>query len=231
MAPVVRAGETVRRVTGPWTPAVHRLLAALHEAGLEGIPRALGIDGEGREVLTYLDGRMLIEAPPSVQWSEGVLTAAGRLMRRLHDAGAELVTDRTLTWRSPRREPAEVICHNDFAPYNLVERDGRLAGVIDFDFASPGPRVWDLAYLAYRIVPFAEDAAGADGLHREHRLSQLIDTYGMSFEAADILDVMVRRLDDLAAFTRRRALETGRSDFLEHAAMYERDAAALRVRS
>ena len=50
MAPVVRAGETVRRVTGPWTPAVHRLLAALHEAGLEGIPRALGIDGEGREV-------------------------------------------------------------------------------------------------------------------------------------------------------------------------------------
>ena len=67
-----------------------------------------------------------------------------------------------------------MICHNDFATYNLIARDGRLVGAIDFDFASPGPRLWDLAYLAYRIVPFAEDAVGADGLDTDRRLAALI---------------------------------------------------------
>ncbi|MCH6229530.1 phosphotransferase [Microbacterium sp. CFH 31415] len=230
MAPVIRVGDTVRRVTGRWTPAVHRLLGALADADVEGVPRVLGRDAQGREILTYLEGEMLSDATPGVRWAGDVLDAAGRLLRQLHDAGAVLVAQESLVWRSPRREPAEVICHNDFATYNLVARDGGLVGVIDFDFASPGPRLWDLAYLAYRLVPFAEDAVGADGLDTDRRLAQLFDAYGMQFTEAEILDVMAQRLDDLAAFTRDRADETGRADFLEHAAMYERDAAALRLR-
>lgn len=231
MAPVIRVGDTVRRVTGRWTPAVHRLLAALADAGVDGVPRVLGLDAQGREILTYLEGEILSDAAPDVRWAGEVLDAAGRLLRRVHDAGAALVADECLVWRSPRREPAEVICHNDFATYNLVVRDGGLVGGIDFDFASPGSRLWDLAYLAYRIVPFAEDAVGADGLNKDRRLAQLIDAYGMPFAGAEVMDVMAKRLDDLAAFTRDRAGETGRADFLEHAAMYQRDAAALRLRS
>ena len=227
-APVIRVGDTVRRVTGRWTPAVHRLLEALADAGVDEVPRVIGRDAQGREILTYLEGETLSEVSPDVRWAGDVLDAAGRLLRRLHDSGAALVADGSLVWRSRRREPAEVICHNDFATYNLVARDGRLVGAIDFDFASPGPRLWDLAYLAYRIVPFAEDAEGADGLNKDRRLAQLIDAYGMPFTEAEIVDVMAKRLDDLAAFTRDRADETGRADLLEHAAMYERDAAALR---
>lgn len=51
-------------------------------------------------------------------------------------------------WQSPTREPAKVVCHNDFAPYNTDFRDRRLTGVIDWDMASPDPRVRDLSYLA-----------------------------------------------------------------------------------
>ena len=144
------------------------------------------------------------------------------------DASVDLVRDEGLVWRSPRRNPPEVICHNDFATYNLIVRDGDLVGAIDFDFASPGSRVWDLAYLAYRIVPFAEDAQGAADLDQDRRLALLVAAYGMSFERRALLRVAVERLDDLASFTRRRADETGRRDFLDHAAMYERDAARLR---
>jgi hypothetical protein len=42
---VVRVGDTVRRPAGPWTPAVHALLAHLHEAGFRCAPRPLGALG------------------------------------------------------------------------------------------------------------------------------------------------------------------------------------------
>ncbi len=47
------------RPTGPWTPSVHRLLEHVHERGLRAVPRVLGTDARGREVLTYLPGRIV----------------------------------------------------------------------------------------------------------------------------------------------------------------------------
>ena len=52
----VRIGDTVRRATGPWTPAIHGLLNYLADAGLTGVPRVHGYDERGREVLDYLPG-------------------------------------------------------------------------------------------------------------------------------------------------------------------------------
>ena len=229
MQPVVRVGDTVRRTAGPWTPAVHALLGELASAGIDEAPRVLGSDDQGREVLSYIDGMVLAESP--AVWSDAVLRAAGGLLRRIHDASVPLAAGRSLVWRSARRTPAEVVCHNDFATYNLIVRDSELVGVIDFDFASPGPRIWDLAYLAYRIVPFAEDARDADGRDRRSRLCRLIDAYGMAFPPTEVLEVAADRLDDLRAFTLDRAAETGRSDLRAHAAMYARDARALRLAS
>src|SRR5215813_12167212 len=54
----VRFGDTVRRPTGPWTPAVHALLD--HLAGrLPCVPRVLGFDEAGREILEYLPGDVI----------------------------------------------------------------------------------------------------------------------------------------------------------------------------
>lgn len=226
--PVVRRGAAVHREAGPWTPAVHRLLRTLGEAGVGGVPAPLGFDDRGREVVSFVPGTTLADAAPDVLWSIGILRAAGRLLRQVHDASEPLVADATLRWRSPRRAPAEVICHNDFATYNLVIEGDTLSGVIDFDYASPGPRVWDLSYLAYRIVPFAEDAPGADALDRGERLSALIDAYGADDGPADVVAVAAQRLDDLREFTLRRFRETGRAQFAVHAGMYGRDAARMR---
>ena len=41
---VTRVGDTVRRGTGPWTPAVHALLRHLEGVGFDGAPMVLGID-------------------------------------------------------------------------------------------------------------------------------------------------------------------------------------------
>jgi hypothetical protein len=71
-----RCGDTVRRPTGFWSPSVHALLRHLDEAGFSGAPRFLGIDAQGREMLTYVHGDVTIDGPPPGMHSEEALTAA-----------------------------------------------------------------------------------------------------------------------------------------------------------
>lgn len=221
---VVRVDDSVRRTVGPWTPAVHALLSRLRAEGITEVPEPRGVDEDSREVLSYIVGVVPGYPLPEWVWAETVLAAAGRLLRRIHDASTALVGE-DLVWQLPTHHPVEVICHNDFAPYNLVFRNGRLRGVIDFDTASPGPRIWDLAYLAYRLVPLTDDAhdGGPPAPERAGRLRLLIDSYEMPYEPAELLAAVAARLEELAAFTDARAAETGRDDFAEHAAMYRRD--------
>ena len=130
-----------------------------------------------------------------------MLVAAARALRELHDATAGFARAGRV-WQLAPHEPDEVICHNDFAPYNLVFRDGELAGAIDFEAASPGPRVWDLAYLAYRLVPLTAPANpdGRDDTDRPARLARLCAAYG-GIEPAEVLAVVPARLDELADFS------------------------------
>lgn len=234
MQPVVRIGDTVRRVAGPWTPAVHALLQQYEAAGISETPRALGLDARGREVLSFIPGEVMTTLPPHLLGQPSLLRAAGALLRRLHDASVPLVAASVAwSWRQPPRPPLEVICHNDVAPYNLIVRDGELVGVIDVDMAAPGSRLWDLAYLAYRLVPYAEDAPAFDPTRdgtRDERLTLLLAAYGSEASPLAVQQMAAERLDALAAFTDRRAYDTGRADFAEHAAMYRRDAARLRGR-
>ena len=51
----------------------------------------------------------------------------------------------------------------------------------------------------------------------------LIDAYGTPYELTELLVAVAARLKDLAVFTDGRAVETGREDFFEHAAIYRRD--------
>jgi Ser/Thr protein kinase RdoA (MazF antagonist) len=228
MGGALRVGDTVRRASGPWTATVQRYLSWLRSAGLETVPEPLGLDRHGREVLGYIAGDVANYPLPGWLWSDEAADAAARLLRTVHDASIGF--DRAdACWRTPEHDPPEVICHNDVAPYNLVFRNGMPIALIDFDMASPGPREWDVAYLAYRMVPFVSDAGGdAPGAeHRERRLRRMLDAYGSGLTRERVLAAMVARLIELAAFTEGRARDTGDADFLRHAAMYRDDARAI----
>ena len=149
MHSVIRDGDAVVRPAAPWTPSVHALLAHLRAAGLDWVP-----EPRGRDAVSWIDGEVPAYPMPGWVWAPAVLERAARMLRELHDAQAGFAREGRV-WALPAREPAEVICHNDFAPYNLAFRDGLPVGAIDFEAASPGPRAWDLAYLAYRLVPLA----------------------------------------------------------------------------
>ncbi len=205
MTVVVRVGDTVRRPVGPWTPAVHGLLRHVHANEFRQAPVPLGLDDKGREVLTLLPGRVATYPLPAFIWSDKTLVAVAQLLAAYHDATLGFVPPAGAVWQWPAHQPAEVVCHNDFAPYNLLFQDGRLTGVIDFDTASPGPRVWDLAYTAYRFVPLT-DPANPDAPYpgpgeQARRLTRLCDAYGASLvRPADVVAAAITRLGELVGF-------------------------------
>ena len=230
MSTVLRVGETVERTAGPWTPTVHRLLAHLPTRGIDWAPRPLGRTTDGREVLTFVPGQVPHYPLPDYVWDDANLTEAARRLADLHDATSTF--DRTdAIWQLPGREPAEVVCHNDFAPYNLAFTAGRVTGAIDFDTCSPGPRIWDVAYLAYRMVPLTHpgntDAPVTSIAERRRRIALACRAYGPGPAPSALLPVVIDRLLDLAEFTERRA-SAGATHIGGHGALYRRDAAWVR---
>ena len=178
---------------------MHRLLRHLAAAGFPGAPRVLGLDGQGREVLTYLEGEVPVYPTAPERWSEEVLEDVAHLLRRLHDVTVDLEAPAG-GWREGAEAPesGEVICHNDVAHYNTVFLAGRPVAFIDWDFAAPGPRAWDVAYAAYRFVPLCSDqAAGGLGasvpVDRPGRLRRFCDAYGLT-DRAGLVDMILRRI-------------------------------------
>lgn len=179
LAGTVRVGQTVRRATGPWTPAVHALLRYLAEREFDAAPRVLGVDGQGREVLDFLPG---ISAPPDLAGFRGddVLIGVARLLRRYHDAVTDFRPPPGAQWRHTVGAPREgdVICHNDVSPFNTVFVDGQPSAFIDWDFAAPGPRTWDVSYALLRFAPMYADDAFGPPTERGRRIALFLAAYG-----------------------------------------------------
>lgn len=233
MSKVVRIGDTVRRSTGPWTPTIHRLLAHVRAKGLLWVPEPLGLDESGREVLSFIPGTVPHDLP-AWMWSEQVLTDVARHLREWHDATAGF-SEPDAVWGLPPSSPREVICHNDFAPYNCIFNECRLVGAIDFDFCSPGSRLWDLAYAAYRFVPLmpGPDADVAIAGERspfvatrmKERLGLFLAGYAtgdgpVRFGGSESIRTTIDRLHALAAWTGEFARVNGNAALADHAVMY-----------
>lgn len=200
VAPVYRVGDSVRRETGPWTPAVHAMLQHLERAGFEGAPRVLGIDSEGRESLSYIEG-FVPYAPdiPAEIWTDEALTSAAQLVRAYHDAVRSFDPPPEARWRFCPGAPTsgEIVCHNDVAPWNTVYRDHLPVSLIDWDFSAPAPAIWDVAYAAWRFVPLYHDGlpssdGEADPEEYARRLRLFCDAYALT-DRAGLLDVIQAR--------------------------------------
>ncbi len=235
---VVRVGNTVRRAATPASPAVHRLLDHLAQKGFAGSPRFLGIDEQGREILSYVEGETGI---PDSNWQlDAALVAAAQLLRHYHDATVDLAESDALPWayRYPDATRHEVICHNDFAPYNFVYRNGIPCAVIDFDLAGPGPRLRDVAYAAYWMVPLSFNSADqrafaeADMSGGSRRLQLFCATYGIDIAPA-LFDMIAEVLNHMGSKEAvRRMVGEAKAEQLQregHLAHWQREAAAFQT--
>ncbi|WP_051848621.1 hypothetical protein [Streptomyces sp. NRRL WC-3725] len=131
---------------------MHRLLRHLEDVGSDVAPRLLGIDVKGREILSFQHGEVFTAFRPR-DWSAAQITAAARLLRRLHDATAGM----------PVEGGEETVCHNDFS-----------------DQAAPGPRARVLAYAPWLWLLDADTVRPLD--HQPVLLRTFLGVYGFEDE-------------------------------------------------
>jgi broad specificity phosphatase PhoE len=206
LSQAVRVGDTVRRRAGPWTPAVQSLLAHLEAVGFTAAPRSLGTDERGRAVLAYLSGDIHGGWPePMPTWMfEDITTLkrAAELLRRYHDAVLTFRPPPGASWHQIAPGTHELICHNDWSPYNAIFREHEPIVMLDWDHAGPGSRVWDVASSAYTWVPLKSHELSLE--QKGARLAVFCDTYG-DVEPGAVLDVLPGQLRFIAHLVRTRA--------------------------
>jgi hypothetical protein len=161
---VVRVGDTVRRAVRQDMSVQHALFDHLTTKGFDRVPRFLGVDEQGREVLTYLPGDVFFDKD---DFTDGHLTGAAQLLRLYHDC--------TVDFPPVQAAGAEVMCHNDWTPANTVFVGDQPAGMIDFDTIKPGTRLWDLTYSAWMWLSLGEEIWTAEDQRR--RLVLFVDAY------------------------------------------------------
>ncbi|MEM9514452.1 MAG: phosphotransferase [Actinomycetota bacterium] len=217
---VVRVGEHVLRPSNPHSGSIHRYLDMLRRSGFDGASAPIGIDADGRERLEFIAGDVAI--PPYPEWAQtnAALGSIARLMRRLHDASVGLDLNEA-TWSDEMADPSggEIVCHNDVCLENVVFRDGEAVALLDFDFAAPGRREFDLAAFARMCVPVDDTAAtpalGWSTVERPARVRLICDEYGL--DAAGRTTLFECLTDSIARggeFVRRR-VEAGEAAFIE----------------
>jgi len=206
---VVRVGPHVLRPSSPHSGSIHAFLRSVTGAGFEGAPSPVGIDEDGRERLTFIDGEVPVAPYPDWSQTDTALASIARLMRGLHDA-ARGFDARGLAWDESLADPAggTLVCHNDVAPENVVFRDGVAIAFIDFEFAAPGRPVYDVAHLARLCVPVEDDfdqaRLGWRPADRPARLRLVADAYGLDGEGrAELLGAMDDAIDRVEEAVRR----------------------------
>jgi hypothetical protein len=154
------------------------VLQHLERAGFDAAPRWLGIDEQGRDILTWIDGDTFVERgrmhpyigepPERITFDDDQLTAVFALLRRYHDTF-----------------DGELICHGDYGPWNLVWRAGLPIAVIDFDNAYAGDPADDVGYalrmfVSYGFGPWTPE----ESVRRTH---VALAAYGRDYDVPELL--------------------------------------------
>ena len=214
---VVRVGDTVRRPTSAYTASLFTLLQHLHDVGFDHVPRPLGIDDEGREVLSFIDGDVPIPPFPAWSMSDTALASVARLQRRFHEAVADF-DPAEYAWNDELADirGGSTMSHSDICPENVVFRDGVAVAFLDWDFAAPGRALWDVAAVMSMWGPMhdpMDPVPGMEGLDPFARARVIADAYGLDEpQRAQIPGVFVDRLS-LSLVEKRAA--AGEPAFIE----------------
>ena len=214
---VYRSGDSVRRELKPYSHKIHKLLKHLENKGYSYAPKFLGIDEKGREILSFIEGEAGNYPLKEYMWSNDVLEEIAKMLRLYHDCVNDFSIEEGWSSIDNTPKPFEVICHNDFAIYNIIFNRKRPVGIIDFDVAAPGPKLWDIAYTLYTCVPLSRvyhsetgEAVAYNSLQHASRIKQRVklffEYYGGELDEG-YLEMVLLRLEGLCKTIQRKANE------------------------
>jgi Ser/Thr protein kinase RdoA (MazF antagonist) len=203
----VRRGDLVIRAAGSWSRNVQALLRHLREAGFTQAPVYVSRDERaGTETLRFIGGQAGTYPLSAPQRSAEALANVARAIRAMHDAASGFIAPEPGNWQYRTAIPAQVDCigHNDLGPYNVVFDGACVTGIIDWDFAGPSSRAWDLCYAAHRFVPLSAPrstrAFGWEPLpDQAARLRLFAEAYGGDVRLSYLLDLLIVRLSAICA--------------------------------
>jgi len=216
--PVEVGPDTVARPAGPGTETVHSFLNHVRAKGLDCVPEPLGLDG-GVETLRLLHG-----ADGGDGWfhqhTDRGLSSAARLLRAIHDAGADWTPPSGAVWGAPPVAGDDLVfCHGDPGPWNFIWHDNEAIALIDWDYLHPAPRIDDVAYALRWFGPLRADEQVLAWHHfprvpdRRARVRTFIDSYG-ALPAFDVVQSVTRRIQatsDLCRGLAERGVEPQRT--------------------
>ena len=185
--PIIRMGNTVHRPVKWWTPAVHGLLKYLEGVGFKYSPRVLGFDEQGREILNFIDGDSGKAGWEKIVTDDG-LRKYTRLLREYHDAVSAYRPSCDSVWAYSKGgvKEGEIICHGDFGVWNIVWRNDKPVGIVDWDFVVPAKPKYDILYALEYSTPFRDDETCLKWHHfpeipdRKHRIQVFAKAYGVT---------------------------------------------------
>jgi hypothetical protein len=175
---IVRVGNTVHRPPKSNAAYVHELLLYLEEQGFGFAPRFLGLDEQGREILSYLDGHTFQGSGSALP--DDLLVQAAKVIRHLHDvtAGSRLA------------QGQEIVAHNELGPHNTIFHENRLIGLIDWDDAAPGTRLRDFTNAVWCYVDISH-WANQEADVQARRIRLMCEAYGWDDPIAIVNDFEV----------------------------------------
>lgn len=203
----------VIRPSNPWTKHIHDFLQFCYDNKINFVPIPYGINENGEEVLSFVKGEVFNELPKHLDTDEMIISAA-KLLSKFHMISQNYLNKLTGNekWMLEKNTPIEILCHGDFAPYNVTIVDNLAFGIIDFDTLHPGSKLWDISYAIYRWTSIdAFKKSDISEIIRKIRL--FLDAYGLSNDVKNmVLPTLIKRLEALVSFMKNEA-ENGNEDF------------------
>ncbi|WP_218917402.1 phosphotransferase [Luteipulveratus mongoliensis] len=216
---VVRVDDTVRRPLGPHSPLVHAVLNHLENVRFSGAPRFFGIDGKGRETLTFVDGEVAVRPWPGWVADEARIISVAKLVRAFDDAMEPFGVPDDLIGHTQRPEPdgcppriplpQNLIGHQDVTPENVVFRSGQAHALIDFDMLRPAAREEEVVNVLLwwaPLMPPDDRESALSEVDAMRRVRLIVDAYGLA--ERDRLPELIIRMNERAWFLMRWRAQT-----------------------
>ncbi|MEL6656169.1 MAG: aminoglycoside phosphotransferase family protein [Bacteroidota bacterium] len=183
---VLKIGDEVHRTRSSNHEFIQRILRFLEHSNFSYSPRFLGIDQKGREILTFIEGEVPREFALSLQQKIDAI----KILRKLHDVLA----------KCDAKGASETICHNDFAPWNIIVKNDKVVGVIDFDESAPGDRIDDIAYFIWTFLDLGVSAESVEA--QIGNIAALVRAYGL-LRKEELISAIFKQQRRILAFRKQ----------------------------